>query len=68
MRKNRESSDHNMPFIVSVPVNSSAIKYFHTEIEHLMLVLLVKMFFFVFIDVEIFAKCLHDAENVTVVL
>ena len=48
-----------MPFIVNVPVNS-AIKYFHTEIEHLMLAMLVKMSF-VFIDYKWLLKYLLHA-------
>lgn len=55
-----------MPFIVNVPANFSAIRYFHTEMEHLMLVLLV------FIDYKLLLKYLLNAfmmlKNVIVVL
>lgn len=52
--------DHNMPFIVNVPVDLLANKYFHTEMEHLMVALLEKKIF-VFLDSNLLLTYLLNA-------
>lgn len=60
-----------MPFIVNVPIDFSAIKYFDTEMKHLMLVQLVKKCLLSLLIINYcwryLLKCLHDAKNVIVV-
>lgn len=46
-------------------INFSAIKYFHTEMKVNVILLLKKGLLSLIIHVEIFAKCLYDAKNVT---